>query len=83
MCEYGDFTLLSMPQLIANRLGSGVAGKSSRRRRRKQPGGNVGDARKRGAVVVLKNPGGFEMLLDRPKDPDVSNVFTIAAPKWS
>src|SRR5579872_370535 len=83
MCEYGVFTLLSMPQLIANKLESGVAGNPPAGAGGSNPAGMSLMPWNRGAVVVLKNPGGFEMLLDNPNDPDVSNSFTTAAPKWS
>ena len=79
--EYGLFTLLSMPQLMANKPVSGVAGKPPAGAAGSKPVGISEMPWKRGAVVVLRKPGGLEMLLDNPKDPEVSKVLTMAAPK--
>jgi hypothetical protein len=38
----------------------------------------VDDALGWARFVVLRNPGGFEMLLDGPNEPDASNPLTLA-----
>ena len=73
--------MLSMPQLMANSEGSGVAGNPPGGAAGSKPSGMDVIPVNRGAVATVRKPGGFDTLLESPNDPEVSNELTTPAPK--